>query len=392
MTEITPLYGCFGSDPLAYLLKVNDTTVLLDCGWNTDFDLSLLEPLRAVAADVDVVLISHPDMEHCGALPYAMANLGLDGARVYMTKACEDVAKVTLRDAYRARRARCTDEDDGNQEDAGVRSIVRRKDVEECFMRVTGVEFGAPEVINPTEGGEEESGVADAESSYEKLVVKAIYAGRLLGGAVWVINTEVEEIVYAVDFASTSAFEQVVPGIDWHKVAQPKPRLLITDAYHTPFTPIEVRWHVGACVDSLRFASPAGGGVLLSVLPSPCPPAACPNGLPPPTLVLQACTPRAPVAKLKQRRSALQDEIRDALRGGGNVLMPVDTSGRILELVMLMEAFWQSDPELARAHPIFLVGREVAAVLELAANNVVSMKRRNRERDGNSRFVALRPP
>lgn len=69
MTEITPLYGCYGDDPLCYLLKVNNTTILLDCGWSADFDLALLEPLQGVAADVDVVLISHPDLQHCGALP-----------------------------------------------------------------------------------------------------------------------------------------------------------------------------------------------------------------------------------------------------------------------------------------------------------------------------------
>jgi len=236
MAEITPLYGCYGTEALSYLLKVNDTTILLDCGWTPEFDLSLLEPLRAVAADVDVVLISHPDIAHCGALPYAVANFGLDGARIYMTKSCENVAKVTLRDEYRARRARCTNNSDF---DDMIRSIVRRADIDECFMRVNGVEFGAPEVINPNEAGGEDEELG--ESGYEKLVAKAIYAGRLLGGAVWIITSEVEEFVYAVDFASTSTFEHVVPGIDWHQLERPTPRILITDAYHTNFTAASVR-------------------------------------------------------------------------------------------------------------------------------------------------------
>jgi hypothetical protein len=236
MTEFTPLYGCYGADPLAYLLKMNDTTILLDCGWTTDFDVSLLEPLRAVAPTVDVVLVSHPDMTHCGALPYAVAHLGLSSARIFMTKACEDASKIMLRDAYRARRAQCTHDSEAGD---AMRAIVRRGDVDECFLRVTGIEFGAPELINAKSGGAGAS-LAAAAAGYEKLVAKAIYAGRLLGGTVWVVKGDVEEVVYAVDFASTSKFEKVVPGIDWDQLAQPTHRVLITSAYHTPFAPHEV--------------------------------------------------------------------------------------------------------------------------------------------------------
>ena len=41
-------------------------TILLDCGWDIHFDTTLLEPLRSVVKRVDLVLISHPDLEHLG--------------------------------------------------------------------------------------------------------------------------------------------------------------------------------------------------------------------------------------------------------------------------------------------------------------------------------------
>lgn len=41
-------------------------TILLDCGWDIHFDTALLEPLREVVKRVDLVLISHPDLEHLG--------------------------------------------------------------------------------------------------------------------------------------------------------------------------------------------------------------------------------------------------------------------------------------------------------------------------------------
>lgn len=39
---------------------------MLDCGWDIYFDTALLEPLRAVVKRIDLVLISHPDLEHLG--------------------------------------------------------------------------------------------------------------------------------------------------------------------------------------------------------------------------------------------------------------------------------------------------------------------------------------
>ena len=92
---------------------------------------------------------------------------------------------------------------------------------------------------------------------------------------------------------------------------------------------------------------------------------------------------------MKDRRLALQSEVRDVLRRGGNVLLPVDSAGRVLELVILLEEFWQSEPELARAHPLFLCGQEAHRMLEMAANNVIAMKRRIREREDSARCVAV---
>lgn len=46
--------------------QVGGVTILLDCGWDIHFDTALLEPLRAVVKRVDLVLISHPDLEHLG--------------------------------------------------------------------------------------------------------------------------------------------------------------------------------------------------------------------------------------------------------------------------------------------------------------------------------------
>ncbi len=45
---LTPLYGVLGQPALCYLLQVDDTRILLDCGWNDRFQLDMLTPLKVV--------------------------------------------------------------------------------------------------------------------------------------------------------------------------------------------------------------------------------------------------------------------------------------------------------------------------------------------------------
>ena len=46
-------------------------------GWDERYDESHLASLRAIIPSVDLVLITHPDLAHLGALPYAVGKLGL---------------------------------------------------------------------------------------------------------------------------------------------------------------------------------------------------------------------------------------------------------------------------------------------------------------------------
>ncbi|RHY09697.1 hypothetical protein DYB25_005926 [Aphanomyces astaci] len=101
--SFTPLYGVQSTErSCCYLLEVDDIGILLDCGWTDDFDVALLEPLAKVIDKVDLVLISHPDLAHMGALPYAMGTLGLK-APVYVTLPVYRMGEIVLYEAYQAR-------------------------------------------------------------------------------------------------------------------------------------------------------------------------------------------------------------------------------------------------------------------------------------------------
>ena len=46
---------------MCYHVSIDGCNILLDCGWNDQFDVDMLAPLAAIAPEVDAVLISHPD-------------------------------------------------------------------------------------------------------------------------------------------------------------------------------------------------------------------------------------------------------------------------------------------------------------------------------------------
>jgi cleavage and polyadenylation specificity factor subunit 2 len=69
--------GAYNDSPLCYILQIDEYKFMLDCGWNEDFDLDIIEEYKKVVKSVDAVLISYPDLKHMGALPYLVCKCGL---------------------------------------------------------------------------------------------------------------------------------------------------------------------------------------------------------------------------------------------------------------------------------------------------------------------------
>ncbi len=100
--RFTPLSGGHSLQPPCYLLEVGQARLLLDCGWGEPYDVELLRPLSRVARDVDAVLLTHGNVEHAGALPYAFERLGLD-CPVYCTTPAKTLGPMAMYDAYLAK-------------------------------------------------------------------------------------------------------------------------------------------------------------------------------------------------------------------------------------------------------------------------------------------------
>eukprot|EP01119_Soliformovum_irregulare_P022802 TRINITY_DN7866_c0_g1_i1.p1 TRINITY_DN7866_c0_g1~~TRINITY_DN7866_c0_g1_i1.p1 ORF type:complete len:717 (-),score=229.90 TRINITY_DN7866_c0_g1_i1:43-2193(-) len=262
--RFSPLYGHSDDEPLCYLLEVDDFRFLLDCGWTPQLDVKMLAPLAAVAKQVDAVLLSHPDLAHSGAIAYAVAKLGLT-APIYATMPIHKMGQMVLYEMYQSRHG---------GEDFGLFTL---DDVDNAFEKFVQLKYSQRVPLAGRGAGIE---------------ITPHKAGHMIGGTVWKIKKETEEILYAVDYNHKK--ERHLEATDLDHIG--RPTVLITDAFNA-LTAQESR---------------------------------------------------------KMRESQLHQNIVSTLTGGGNVLMPVDTSGRVLELLMGLDQYWHSQKNLHQFSIVFL--------------------------------------
>ncbi|GAM28904.1 hypothetical protein SAMD00019534_120800, partial [Acytostelium subglobosum LB1] len=287
--KFTPLSGGANEDaPPCYLLEIDDFVILLDCGWNHSLDISLLEPLKKVAHRINAILLSYPDVEHIGALPYAVRELGLTGM-IYGTTPVFKMGQMFLYDLYESRMA---------QEEFDKFDL---DDVDMCFdkKRFKELSFSQHYTLE-----------------HADITITPYSAGHMLGGSVWKITKETDTIIYAIDYNHRleGHLEGLMPTLQGPDLV--KPTHLITDA---------------------RFAR------------------------------------RAPISmKRNDKDKALTATMLKTLREGGNVLMPVDTAGRVLELLQCIDAFW-AQQRLGNAYSVIFLNNVTYNVCEFAKSQLEFM-------------------
>ena len=197
---VTPLYGAQSADPPCYLLEIDYFTILLDAGWTEAFDVALLEPLRAVAPRIDAVLISHCDVEHLGALPYAMKHFDLR-APVYATLPVCKMGQMFMYDAYQNASRHAIEPFD----------LFDLDDVDRAFKRFIDLKY---------------SQVVKLGGKGSGITIRPVAAGHMIGGALWHITKDTDNVVYAVDYNHVR--ESLLNGCALHSFS--RPGLLITSA------------------------------------------------------------------------------------------------------------------------------------------------------------------
>ncbi|XP_070157318.1 probable cleavage and polyadenylation specificity factor subunit 2 [Polyergus mexicanus] len=134
-------------------------------------------------------------------------------------------------------------------------------------------------------------------------------AGHMIGGTIWkIVKVGEEDIIYAVDFNHKK--ERHLNGCELERLQRPS--LLITDAFNATYQQ----------------------------------------------------------ARRRTRDEKLMTNILQTLRGGGNVLVSVDTAGRVLELAHMLDQLWRNKESGLLAYSLALLNNVSYNVVEFAKSQI----------------------
>ncbi|KAJ3739569.1 beta-lactamase-like protein [Lentinula detonsa] len=324
MITFTPLSGAARSSqttPLCYLLQVDDVRILLDCG-SPDWEPEKIETsqahweeycqsLRDCAPTVDLVLLSHGDLQHSGLFAFSHSRWGLK-APTYTTLPVQAMARIAsieevegLRDEQDIGDQFQATEEDGSvrpegegQEETVPKSITKSgkyvatlREVQDSFDSVNTLRYSQP---------------AHLQGKCQGLTITPFNAGHSIGGTIWKIRSPSSgTIIYCVDYNHMK--ERHLDGTVLLRaggIFEPlaRPDLLITSADRA------------------------------SVISS----------------------------RRKDRDAALMDTVTATLSSRSSLLLPCDSSTRVLELLVLLDQHWNYSK---LRYPICFLSRTASEML-----------------------------
>ncbi|KAF4254215.1 hypothetical protein KXV70_000899 [Aspergillus fumigatus] len=345
MFTFTPLLGAQSSSRASQSILELDggIKILVDVGWDDTFDtLDLLE-LEKHIPTLSLILLTHATPAHLGAFVHCCRTFPLfTQIPVYATSPVIALGRTLLQDLYAssplaatflpkasisepgastsaASAAASVTDGEGNTPASSAGRILLQPPTAEEIARYFSL-------IHPLKYSQPHQPLSSPFSPpLNGLTLTAYNAGHTVGGTIWHIQHGMESIVYAVDW--NQARESVVAGAAWFG------------------------------------GSGASGAEVIEQLRKP---------------TALVCSTRggdkfALPGGRKKRDDLLLDMIRSSLAKGGTVLIPTDTSARVLELAYALEHAWrdvaggnnESDMALKNAG-LYLAGRKAHTTMRLA--------------------------
>lgn len=326
--------------------------------WDSQFKEATLKLLLAACSDkaapVDLVLLSFGDLEHCGALPVLIGQLGLR-VPIYCTAPTLALGYQALYEAHEcqpsdtstatpqrtsalaavASDASASSSSGSNEQSgAGASSSGAAAAASSSTSRPVGVEslgFSLDDV-DAAFAPMTRSSTANHGRPYgckalkynEPLVLKGldltitpVNSGRCLGGCLWRLKWQTDEILYACDMNPLGG------ELIMNRAALPAPSSQVGG---------------GGSGGAVSGGAAAASGAASSSS----------SGSGPALLITDATNWGRSLKPLSQRMQDLKDSILSTVRRGGNVLLPTDAAGRVLELLLFLDRLWNTEPGLAQ--------------------------------------------
>ncbi|ORY97347.1 beta-lactamase-like protein [Syncephalastrum racemosum] len=308
--KFTPISGAKNEDPLCYLLEIDEVKLLLDCGWSDQFNTDDLANLKKVAKQIDAVLLSHSDLPHLGAYPYARRHLGLT-CPVYSTVPVVNMGKMCMYDLHQSKT---------NEMEFTTFSL---DDVDQAFEKVTALRFSQPFAL---------------PGKCQGITITAYAAAHTIGGTIWKIKQDTDEIVYAVDFNHRKEAHldgtSLLSGADVLESLS-RPSLMITDAFNA-----------------------------------------------------EAVHPAR-----KDRNAAIFETMENSLRNGNSVLFPTDSAARVLELSFLLDQHWATQqltyPLILLTNTSYHTAHFAKSMLEWMSDDLTQRFSQTRENPFDFKYLRL---
>ncbi|KAI0196459.1 beta-lactamase-like protein [Astrocystis sublimbata] len=325
MFTFSPLLGALSESAASQSILELDggIKILVGVGWDESFDIAKLKELEKQVPTLSLILLTHATTEHIAAFAHCCKHFPLfTRIPVYATSPIIGLGRTLLQDLYASTPAAATTIPssalDGvafPEDQASTNFLLQTPSTDEIatyFSLIHPLKYSQPHQPRGS----------PFSPSLNGLTITAYNSGHTLGGTIWHIQHGLESVVYAVDW--NQARENVFAGAAW----------------------------LGG----------AGGGGAEVI-----------EQLRKPTALI--CSSRG-VEKQSlsggrtKRDEQLLEKIAACVANGGTVLIPTDSSARVLELAYLLEHAWRTDAppgdnKLSQAK-LYLAGRNVHSVMRYA--------------------------
>lgn len=294
MFNFTPLLGAQSASPASQSLLELDggVKVLVDVGWDETFDAEKLQALERHVPTLSFILFTHPTIDHIGAYAHCCKHIPLFAKiPVYATTPVINLGRTLLADLYASSPLAASIIPTSTISSSSVAArpegtpnllytAPTPDEIATYFNLVHPLKYSQPHQPIPS----------NWSPPLGNLTVTAYSAGHTPGGTIWHIQHSLESIVYAADW--NQGRENLFSGAAWlgssSEIIEPlrRPTALICSSKGVEKT------------DTL---------------------------------------PR------KKRDETLVGLIRETIAQGGKVLIPTDSSARILELAFILNHTWREN-------------------------------------------------
>ncbi len=330
MFSFTPLSGAqsesFASQSLLEL--DGGVKVLIDVGWDESFDVEKLKNLEKHVPTLSLILLTHATVAHLAAFAHCCRHFPLfTRIPIYATTPVISLGRTLLQDLYASTPHAATIIPSEQTSDSAIaypNSGIEENKSHILLEKPTHDEIASYfSLIHPLKYSQPHQPLPSPFSPpLNGLTITAYNAGHTVGGTIWHIQHGLESIVYAVDW--NQARENILAGAAWLGGAG------------------------------------AGGAEVIEQLRKPTALICSSKG-----------AERVALAGGRTKRDELLlDMIKSTIAKGGTILIPTDSSARVLELAYLLEHAWRDEAEqeedVLYAAGLYLCSKNIGATMRYA--------------------------